>query len=371
MSRADVDGLVVAFTAEQLWQPTPGGSGTYVVELGGALSALPGVDVVGLAARHGGPPPPDWTAGFPVRHAGLPRTALYEAWNRAGRPRAERVVPGADLVHATTWAVPPTRRPLVVTVHDLAFLAEPGHFTRRGNAWFRRALDRVRADADAVIVPSRTTAQDCIDAGFPAARVHVVPHGARVPEVTEQDVAGLRRHHGVPSRYVLWCGTLEPRKNLRTLLRAYAAARPRLGDVDLVLVGPTGWGDLDLADVPTAGVRVLGRLDRPALHAAYAGATAFAFPSIREGFGLPVLEAMSHGVPVVTSAGTACAEVAGDAALLRDPTDVAGWADALVEATGTAHADLVAASRRRARGFSWASAAEATLEIYRTVVPHR
>ncbi len=359
--------LRVALTVEQLWQPVPGGSGTYIVELVRALRA-DGVRVVGLAARHGGPPPADWTPDAPVRHSALPRRALYDAWQRLGRPRAEGLVPAPDVVHATTWAVPPTRRPLVVTVHDLAFLHDRSHFTRRGNAFFRRALERTRAGAAAVIAPSRVTADECVGAGLDPATVHVVPHGSRVTTPSPSDVTAWRQHRGLARDYVLWCGTLEPRKNVPTLLAGFA--RARVADLDLDLVGPRGWGGVPaLPDgLDRDRVHLLGSLPRAELDAAYAGARAFCFPSIREGFGLPVLEAMQHGAAVVTSRGTACAEVAGDAALLVDALDPDDVADALERATGPEHDDLSRRARARAAQFSWAATAGATAEVYRSVL---
>jgi glycosyltransferase involved in cell wall biosynthesis len=276
------------------------------------------------------------------------------------------VVPGTEVVHATTWAVPPTSRPLVVTVHDLAFLQDATHFTARGNRFFRRALTTVRRRADAVVVPSQATADECAEAGIDPDLVHVVPHGARVHRPDAASVADWRRRAGVAGPYVLWCGTVEPRKNLGTLLQAFARLRdPQLS---LVLVGPPGWGDVPEhpAGLDASRVHTLGHLSRDDLAAAYAGAAAFCYPSLREGFGLPVLEAMSHGIPVVTSAGTACAEVAGEAALLVEPTDVDGFADALRQAVvddGT----RAAASLARAAEFSWAEAARRTVAVYASV----
>ncbi len=356
--------LRATITVEQLWQRVPGGSGTYVSELTRALARVPSVAVTGLAAAHRSPAPPaDWPLGVPVRRAPLPRRVLYDAWQRAGAPRAEALVRGTQVVHATTWAVPPTRRPLVVTVHDLAFLDDPTHFTDRGNRFFRRALDTVRTRADVVVTPSRATADDCARHGIDPARVVVVPHGVEVTTPDARAVAAWRRRRSLDRDYVLWCGTVEPRKNVTTLLEAFARLGSR--DLDLVLVGPRGWGD-DVrlpAGLDPARVHRLGSVDRAELDTAYAGAAVFCFPSLREGFGLPVLEAMAHGVPVVTSAGTACAEVAGDAGVLVAPTDpgevAAGLERALDERTG-----LARASRERAAGFTWSAAARATADAY-------
>lgn len=361
----------VALTVEQLWQPVPGGSGTYIVELAAALGGA-GADVVGIAAAHRRPPPADLRPAVPVRHAPLPRRLLYDAWDRLGLPRAEQLVRGADVVHATTWAVPPTRLPLVVTVHDVAFLRDPAHFTPRGVRFFTRALAHTRDRADVVVVPSEATATDCVAAGIERDRIAVVPHGVRVATPTPDAVAAFRAAHGLARPYVLWTGTREPRKNLPGLLAAFelvAAADPEL---ELVLVGPAGWGEE--AGVP-AGVRArvhhLGRLSWPDLQLAYAGARAFCFPSLWEGFGMPVLEAMGHGVPVVTSAGTSMAEAADGAALLVDPRDAAQLAGAITAAAGPEHDRLGAAGRAVAARATWAAAATGTLAAYERATARR
>ncbi|MFC8192692.1 glycosyltransferase family 4 protein [Cellulomonas sp. NPDC057328] len=357
------EALRVALVVEQLWQPVPGGSGTYVRRLVEALAARPDVAATGVAARHDADPT-DGRLPVPVVASRLPRTALYEAWSRLGAPRVEALAGLLDVVHATTWAVPATARPLVVTVHDLAFLDDPTHFTRRGNAFFRRALAAVRARAAAVVVPSHATAADCRRHGLPADRLHVVPHGVQVPAVGADAVAALRERWGLRRDYVLWCGTREPRKNLDRLVEAFTRVAPP--DVDLVLVGPTGWGDVRAGE--GGAIRVLGRLPEADLHAAYAGARAFAFPSVREGFGLPVLEAMAHGVPVLTSRGTACAEVAGDTAVLVDPLNVPAIARGLEAVLHPDAAELGARGRARADGFTWDQAAASTLAVYRSAV---
>ncbi|MDM8084689.1 glycosyltransferase family 1 protein [Cellulomonas cellasea] len=361
--------LEVTLTAEQCWQPVPGGSGTYVVELARGLADVQGVRATALVAAHRGRDAHDGRVAAPVRRAPLPRRLLYPAWNHLRLPRAEWVVRGSDVVHATTWAVPPTARPLVVTVHDLAFLRSPEHFTTHGNAFFIRALDRVRREADLIVVPSQATADDCLAAGLPRDRVRVVPHGVRILPATSDEVAAFRRQHDLRRDYVMWCGTVEPRKNLPVLLEAYAHAAARGLDADLVLVGPRGWGDattgLGAGEGTAPGVRYLGRLDDVDLHRAYAGARAFCFPSLWEGFGMPVLEAMAHGVPVVTSRGTSMEEIAAGAALLADPHDPEELAEQLLAACGDAHDDLASTALSRSGQFTWSAAAEATAAVYR------
>ena len=358
---------------EQLFQRVPGGSGTYIVELARALREQ-GTPVVGLCASHGRQSltvNDDLSSLLALRQFPLPRTALYEAWNWLGRPRAESVVPEAEVVHATTWAVPATRLPLAVTVHDLAFLRSPDHFTRRGNSYFRRCLQRVVAEADRVIVPSRATADDCLAAGIPAHRVEVVPHGVRTRPVLPEQVQAFRTAHGLHRGYVLWTGTREPRKNLGGLLRAFSLFATRHSDIDLVLVGPVGWGQ-DGGDplIPPSlkdRVHVLGRLSDEDLAAAYRGARAFCFPSHWEGFGLPVLEAMAYGTPVVTSRGTCMEEVCGPAGLLAAPDDAEAIASRLGVAVGPEHDELAAAGLERAATFTWARCAQEHVEVFRSL----
>lgn len=358
-------------TIEQLWQPVPGGSGTYIRELVREYATLPDVTLTGIAAWHRGAPP----EGLDLRltRVPLPRAALYDSWQRARRPLVGR---RADVVHATTWALPGTRAPLVVTVHDLAFLHDPAHFTPRGVRFFERGLQVTRDEAAAVIVPSHATREDCLEAGIDAGRIHVVPHGVRRSTVTAKDVARFRERFDLRRPYVLWAGTREPRKNLPALVAAFAEVVTRGVDVDLVLVGPDGWGPerARLSDAQGDRVRLLGRLSRQDLQTAYAGAHVFCYPSLREGYGMPVTEAMAHGIPVVTSRGTATEEAAGGAAVLVDPRDEAELAAGLLEACeAPRNAALRHASRARAAGLEWAQSARSTVAVLRraTGVPER
>lgn len=356
----------MAITIEQSWHAVPGGTATSVLQTMEALADRDDVAVVGVSARHRSPPPTAFTPPVPVRQLPLPRRVLYETWHGLRWPPVQMATGRVDVVHATTSAIPPRSAPLVVTVHDLAFLHTPGHFTRHGNRFFRRGLELTRRHADVVLVPSRATWDDCERAGIDAARLRLVPHGVRTLPVTDHDIAASRKRHGLDRPYVLWCGTREPRKNLPRLLEAFS----RLGstDLDLVLVGPRGWGEAaDRVDVGTDRIHALGFVDDLTLHALYAGARAFCYPSLREGFGMPVLEALSHGVPVVTSAGTPMAEMVGAAGLVVPPTDVDAITEALCAATGVQHDTLAEAARGAAAGHTWQAAAELTVKAYREV----
>ncbi|AEG45118.1 glycosyltransferase family 1 protein [Isoptericola variabilis] len=359
--------LTVSLVVEQLWQPVPGGSGTYVRELVAALSSVDGVAPVGVRARggHGHAGLPD---DLPLFSSALPRPLLYEAWSRARLPR----VPGPrpDVVHATTWAVPRRSAPLVVTVHDLAFRRAPEHFTPRGVRFFERALRVVRGEADVVVVPSHATAADCTAAGIEPDRVRVIPHGVRHDDVGPDRTRAFRSRHGLTRPYVFWCGAVEPRKNVATLLDAFARIVGQT-DLDLVIAGPDGWGDAPrdvrnrLAELPAGRVHALGAVPWSELQEAYAAARVFCFPSLWEGFGMPVLEAQAHGVPVVTSRDTSMAEIGGEGVVLVDPTDADALAEALVVAHGERHDALAGAARANAAGYTWHRSAAAHVDAYR------
>jgi glycosyltransferase involved in cell wall biosynthesis len=369
--------LRVAYLLEQCWHRVPGGTATSalgvaqaIVGRGDGAGAVTDIELVGVSARHGDLPAADLRPPVPVRALPLPRRLLYETWHTLGVPAVQRATGPVDVIHATGMAVPPRTAPLVVTVHDLAFERYPQHATRNGLRFFRQSLRRTRERADLVLCPSEATRRDCIHAGIELDKLRVVPWGVDVPAPTMPDaVERTLAAHGLRSgRYVLFVGTVEPRKNLRTLVEAYRRLREEV-DVDLALVGPAGWNeDLDALLRPVRDhVRLLGYVPRAELDVLHAGAAVFCYPSLLEGFGMPVLEAMAAGAVVVTSAGTATEEVAGDAGLLVDPLDPV----ALAVALGTACTDhaLAAVLRERARAraatFTWARAAAATADAYR------
>lgn len=359
----------VAVTLEQCWHTVPGGTARAAIDQVAALDALGEVDLVGVAARHKTDPPEPWTPPIPVEHLNIPRLLMYEGWRHLGWPHIEDATGPVDLVHATGVAVPPRTVPLIVTVHDLAVLHDPSTFTRRGVSFLRAAIESTQERADLVLCSSRATYDDCVEQGFDPDCLRLVPLGVRLVDADPRLVSEVRERHGLPERFVLYVGTLEPRKNLRGLLDAFARLDPD-PDTGLVVVGPSGWGEqADPADHGLSGrVHALGFVPDDELRALYAAADVFAYPSLLEGFGFPVLEAMAQGTPVVTSTGTSTEELVADGGgRAVDPRDAAAIAAAIdgfladpetAERTGER-------GREVAAGHSWERTARLTLDAYR------
>jgi glycosyltransferase involved in cell wall biosynthesis len=255
----------------------------------------------------------------------------------------------ANLVHCPTYRGPvKSLRPLVVTVHDLAVLRHPETFNRWTRTYSPWVVPRVLRSASRIIAVSEFTRRELIELlDVPPEKISVVPNA--VEDEFKRDGPSAE------GDYVLTVGTLEPRKNLP---RAIAAAA-RLG-VELRIAGARGWGGIEARG---RGVTWLGRIDDAELAAQYRGARCLVYPSLYEGFGLPVLEAMACGTPVVTSAGGATEEVAGGAAVLVDPVDIAGIASGIEEA-GRRRDVLRDLGLARAAGFSWSESARLTRAVY-------
>jgi len=257
---------------------------------------------------------------------------------------------GADVLHCPTYRGPlRSALPLVVTVHDLAVFRHPEAFNRWTRMYSPRVVPRVLGAARRIIVVSEFTRRELVELlRVPDERIRVVPNGVD-DEFTPNGPAA-------DGEYVLAVGTLEPRKNLPRLVEA-----ARRNQLELRVVGARGWGSVEVGG---NGVRWLGELTDAELARQYRGALCVAYPSLYEGFGIPVLEAMACGTPVVTSRATAMEEVADGAAVLVDPNDPAELA-AGIERAAAQRAELVSRGLERARAFRWDAIADATVGVYR------
>ncbi len=363
----------IALTLEHCWHRVPGGTGRASAMTARGLAARTDVDPIGVTAWHRRRPDAPFDPRVPIRHVPLPRLGLYESWHRLRRPRVELLTGRATaLVHATGGVIPPTRLPLVVTVHDLAWIHYPQYFTARGLRFFERAHQLTVAEAAMVLCPSEATRRDCLAHGIEADRLRVVPWGVESPAVDDDHVAVALARLGLGDRpFVLVVGTVEPRKNLGALVSAMARLDRGARGADLVVVGPDGWhGELAALEAQAAGrVRLMGFVDDPTLWALYRGAAVFCYPSLFEGFGMPVLEAMAAGCTVVTSSGTACEEVVGTAGATVAPDDIDGLSSAIGDLLSDPErrAELGRAAQERARSYTWSATAEATVSAYREV----
>jgi glycosyltransferase involved in cell wall biosynthesis len=352
--------------AEQLLAPVPGGTGRYTRELLRAMAdTVPsGWELSSVISRGGDPEAARVPGVLGPRVLPLPRRALVAAWER-NLP----IWPGGDSVHAMTPLAPPAKRGrgLVVTVHDTVPWTHPETLTPRGVSWHRRAIGRAARHADALVVPTAAVAADLAKRTPIAARLQVIAEGVTPSLLAEPDPTATG-HLELPARYVLAIGTIEPRKGYEHLVRAMA--EPAAPDVPLLIAGRRGWGDVDVlriaADCGVDRVRVLESVSDTELAALLRGATALAAPSLAEGFGLPLIEAMALGVPVVHSDAPALVEVAGGAGVTVPRADPAALAAALrTVIEDPAHrAELVAAGTRRVEDFTWARAAREVWRVH-------
>jgi glycosyltransferase involved in cell wall biosynthesis len=351
---------------EQLLAPVPGGTGRYTRELVMAMaaSAPPTWTVAGVTATHRDLSAADVPDVAGPRALPLPRRALTALWERG-----VHLWPGGDAVHAPTPLAPPAPRRgrcMVVTVHDTVPFTHPETLTRRGAAWHQAMIQRAALRANAIVVPTVAVAEDLARHAPGPATIAVVPHG--VPDVFLTDVDPAQTHAttvglDLPDAYVLAVGTVEPRKGLDVLIEAMA--KPYAPDLPLVVAGPLGWGEVDLValanrhGLPAGRLRVLGMISDTDLAVVLRKASVLAVPSRAEGFGLPVLEALAVGTPVVHSDIPALVEVAGDAgvAVPRDDarTLAATLHAVLDDASGTAR--RIDQGRLRAAAFTWQHAA--------------
>lgn len=355
--------LRVGVHVGQLAQRVPGGIGRVTEMLCAELPERADVVAFSSCPRRARPALGD-AVEFHSLGPGAPRWR-YEVWNRYRRHRIDLDV---DVCHAPSLAVPPVTAPLVVTVNDVAFLRHPETFTPHGIRFHERGLAIARREADAIIVPSVFTGRELEREGFDPARIHCVPLAVRVPGgLPSAATCNQLRARGVRGPYLLTAGTLEPRKELATVVQAFERVRVRRPELSLVVAGARGWLTPRAAgELERPGVVVVGRVSDAELDALYRRAEIVVCASRYEGFGLTVLEALVRGRPVVASAIGAHAELVGDAARLfpvGDAAALAGEVEALLD-DPIARGDLRRAAVDRAAGFDLARTIEGHLAVY-------
>lgn len=308
-----------------------------------------------------------------TRRLNFPAAPALRCWSHVDLPRFDRTLAGAQVIHGTNYVVPPSRVPRLVTVNDCWALRHPEHCSPAVNLSMR-VLRRVVAAGVHVHAPSRATAT-AIHEFFPAAAVTVVPWA--VPRIHDSPARRPRELSWSESTpFVLAVGTIDQRKNLVRLVTAFAAVATAFSELHLVLAGARGNAATEVETAIDALPETLRRriLIMEGLHAEqiswlYRTATVVAYPSLDEGFGFPLLEAMTAGTPVVAANSGSLPEIAGSAAVLVDPTDTDALAEALalvVHDRGR-RAELVDAGHRRVQDFSWSATAEGLLDLYRVV----
>jgi glycosyltransferase involved in cell wall biosynthesis len=313
------------------------GISRYIAGLLQGVQASTGPDRFTAFTGNQAPPEGFWhAAGFRSQAARLPtdRPLVRILWEQIVQPWA---LAGchAELLHSLAFVSPLAwRGPTVVTIYDLSFLRYPERFNAANRLYLTAMTGRSARQARRVVAISQSTKDDVVRLlGVPADRVDVVRPSleSRFQPPAAAAVAAFRAQRGLPERFILFTGTLEPRKNLGTLLEAYAASVPPVGDLPLVIAGGKGWFYRTIFEtVQRLGLekRVLfpGFVSSAELPLWYGAADLFVYPSVYEGFGLPVLEALACGTPVVCSNTSSLPEAAGDAALLVDPADPAALA---------------------------------------------
>jgi glycosyltransferase involved in cell wall biosynthesis len=359
--------LNVGLVVDQLFAAVPGGTGRYAGELASALAVVApeGSSLQTWSAWH--PPRPLPSRGTSgLRRLPMGSKVLSRMWERGIGPAPR----DADVVHATTLLVPPRRRAaLVVTIHDVVPWTHPDTLTPRGLGFHRRMGARAAREADLIVTPTVAVADQIRDILSPGAQVIAVHPGFSSDLTVPVDARERRTRHVGNDDYLLFVGTSEPRKGLDTLLDALS--EPALKGQSLVVVGPRGWGGVDVGqDAEARGlgdrVTVTGRVDDADLASLYAGASLVVMPSRAEGFGLPVLEAMTLGVPVVTSDDPAMCEVGGGASELFPVGDPTALGAAVVRVLGDTglRAQMIEAGRLRAQDFDWLDSARTLWGLY-------
>lgn len=317
---------------------------------------------------------PELPENFEVAQEESPGYSLSELTRFAWRLLRDRL----DLFHATHYVLPPLYRSRsVVTIHDIIHLLYPQFLpSRAAHVYARVMIRRALKRADRIITVSYNSKRDLTDYfAIPSSRIDVIYNGVSSrfrPDVSDAEKRRVAEKHRLPEPYLLFLGGEKPHKNVQNVVRAFAAARRKHSLPHCLVLAGALPGNTARLDALISALDISGRVLRPGvveeadLPALYAGAAAFLYPTLYEGFGLPVVEAMACGTPVLTSATSALQEIAGGYAYLVDPMDVDAIAVgiALLATDEKVRSDFIELGRKRALDFSWDKAAERTLEVY-------
>ena len=306
----------------------------------------------------------------------FPPRIMEFLWNQLHVFPVEKLVGEVDVFHAWDYLQPPAKKAKVVTtIHDLTAIKFPMYHHPLTVAAQTHRLRWVRREASLIIADSEATKQDIIELlGIEQERIRVVhlasgqifgKFKAQSSKFKVDEIDRIKKKYGIEGEYLLSVGTMEPRKNLKRVMAAFAEIRNQKSEIrNLVVVGRAGWGEQVM---PAKGVKFLGVVPERDLPGLYGGAMALIYPSLYEGFGLPILEAMTVGCPVVTSDRGSLKEVAGEAAVLVDPENEDSIAMGIEEAVER-RAVWVKKGLAQAAKFSWEKAARETLRVYEEAV---
>jgi len=342
------------------------GTGRYIVELAKALLNSAGDDEFLFLWPENLPAPVLDKEFCLVRKSSSPASRLY--YEHVGVDWLARTL-RADIVHHPTGIGPRfSKTPVVLTVHDMCFFRHPDWFSRSRSFYYQYVMAAGIRKAVRIIADSQATANNIMEImAIPKSRINVVPLGVDscFTPASEEEIQAIRRAYGLPAAFFLFVGTIEPRKNLARLVSAWRQVRSEVPP--LVVAGRYGWG----GSLP-AGEDII-RLDHvpsAQLPALYSAATALVWPSLMEGFGLPPLEAMACGTPVLTSSTSSLPEVAGDAAILVDPLDVDAIASGMVALARDAglRSELRQKGLKRAALYSWNETAKNTIAVFKQLL---
>jgi len=283
-------------------------------------------------------------------------------WNKLRFPKVETLVGEIDVFHSSDWTQPPTRAKKVTTIHDLSPIKYPQWTHPRITAVHKRRLEIVKKEVDQIIAPSQTTKADLIEMGFTKEKITVIPEAVseNFKRSKTYQIERTKKHFGIKDKYIFTVG-LGGRKNTEKLIKAF---RNTVLDfnVSLVIAGGGEIKDAWRQD----GVKFLGFVEDKYLADLYSGAEVFVYPSLYEGFGLPILESFSCSTPVVTSNLGSMKEVSGGAAVLVDPNNEISISNGIKESQEKAK-ELILLGKRRVKDFSWELAARKTMEVYNTL----